>query len=83
MTLIGIAQRIDWKELYPIDTSQYEYFKEAMEKISLSDSSLTYEYETSQALGFWLICILRCYSSTNSIIDRTERIASCYFTTDS
>ncbi|MGL5246251.1 MAG: translation elongation factor 4 [Mycoplasmoidaceae bacterium] len=42
--------------LYPIDTSQYEYFKEAMEKISLSDSSLTYEYETSQALGFGIRC---------------------------
>ena len=26
---------------------------------------------------------LRCYSSMNSMIDRTERIASCYFTTDS
>ena len=34
-------------------------------------------------LGFWLICVLRCYSSTNSRIDRTEGIASCYFTTDS
>ena len=34
-------------------------------------------------LGFWLICVLRCYSSTNSRIDRTERIASCYFTMDS
>ena len=27
-----------------------------MEKISLSDSSLTYEYETSQALGFGIRC---------------------------
>ena len=34
-------------------------------------------------LGFWLISVVRCYSSTNSMIDRTERIASCYFTTDS
>ncbi|MGL4647642.1 MAG: translation elongation factor 4 [Mycoplasmoidaceae bacterium] len=42
--------------LYPIDTSQYEYFKEVMEKIYLSDSSLVYEYETSQALGFGIRC---------------------------
>lgn len=42
--------------LYPIDTAQYDDFKEAMEKISLSDSSLTYEYETSQALGFGVRC---------------------------
>lgn len=42
--------------LYPIDTSQYEYFKEALAKISLSDSSLTYSYETSKALGFGIRC---------------------------
>ena len=42
--------------LYPIDTSQYEAFKEALQKISLSDSSLTFEYETSQALGFGIRC---------------------------
>lgn len=42
--------------LYPIDTAQYEHFKEALQKISLSDSSLTYEYETSQALGFGIRC---------------------------
>lgn len=42
--------------LYPIDTTQYELFKEALEKISLSDSSLTYEYETSTALGFGIRC---------------------------
>ncbi|MDE5545655.1 MAG: translation elongation factor 4 [Malacoplasma sp.] len=42
--------------LYPIDSTQYELFKEALEKIYLSDSSLTYEYETSQALGFGIRC---------------------------
>ncbi|MGL5630554.1 MAG: translation elongation factor 4 [Mycoplasmoidaceae bacterium] len=42
--------------LYPIDTSQSEYFKDALEKISLSDSSLIYNYETSKALGFGIRC---------------------------
>lgn len=42
--------------LYPIDTSKYEDMKEAMQKISLSDASLTYEYETSKALGFGIRC---------------------------
>lgn len=42
--------------LYPIDTSQYDDLKEAMAKISLSDAALTYEYETSQALGFGIRC---------------------------
>lgn len=42
--------------LYPIDTSQYNDFKDAMAKISLSDASLVYEYETSVALGFGIRC---------------------------
>lgn len=42
--------------LYPVDTSQFEELKEAMSKITLSDSSLTYELETSQALGFGIRC---------------------------
>lgn len=42
--------------LYPVDTSQFEELKEVMAKITLSDSSLTYELETSQALGFGIRC---------------------------
>ncbi len=42
--------------LYPIDTARYEDMKEAMQKICLSDASLTYEYETSKALGFGIRC---------------------------
>lgn len=42
--------------LYPVDTAQYAHFKDSMEKISLSDASLTYEYETSQSLGFGIRC---------------------------
>ncbi len=38
--------------LYPIDTAKYEDLKEALEKLSLNDASLTYEPETSNALGF-------------------------------
>ncbi|ATZ16200.1 GTP-binding protein LepA [Entomoplasma freundtii] len=37
---------------YPLDTTKYPDFKEALEKIELSDSALVYEPETSQALGF-------------------------------
>lgn len=42
--------------IYPIDNSQFDALKDAMQKISLSDSSLTYEYETSQALGYGIRC---------------------------
>ena len=37
--------------LYPIDGRDYVILKEALEKISLSDSSITFEQETSIALG--------------------------------
>lgn len=37
---------------YPIETVDYDKMKDALIKISLSDSSITYEPETSKALGF-------------------------------
>lgn len=37
---------------YPIDTRDYMELKESLEKIALSDSSITWEQETSKALGF-------------------------------
>ncbi len=38
--------------LYPIDTDKFEDLREALEKLKLNDSSLSYEPETSIALGF-------------------------------
>ncbi len=38
--------------LYPIDTDKFEDLREALEKLKLNDSSLSYEPETSVALGF-------------------------------
>lgn len=37
---------------YPIDSKNYDLLKESLEKISLSDSSITFEPESSKALGF-------------------------------
>ena len=42
--------------MYPVDNSKYAELKDAMMKIALSDSSLTYKYETSAALGFGVRC---------------------------
>jgi GTP-binding protein LepA len=38
--------------LYPIDTDQFEDLRDALDKMKLNDSSLSYEPETSVALGF-------------------------------
>ena len=42
--------------LYPIDGSEYENLKIALEKLQLNDAALEYEQETSAALGFGFRC---------------------------
>ena len=42
--------------LYPVDGSDYENLKVALEKLQLSDAALQYEPETSNALGFGFRC---------------------------
>ena len=42
--------------IYPIDTDDYEDLRYAMEKLQLNDASLTYEPESSMALGFGFRC---------------------------
>ena len=42
--------------LYPVDNDDYQDLKEALEKLKLNDSSITFEPETSSALGFGFRC---------------------------
>ena len=42
--------------LYPVDNDDYHNLKEALEKLKLNDSSITFEPETSSALGFGFRC---------------------------
>jgi len=42
--------------IFPIDSSDYENTRDALEKLKLNDSAFTYEPETSQALGFGFRC---------------------------
>ncbi|ATZ17572.1 GTP-binding protein LepA [Williamsoniiplasma luminosum] len=59
--------------IYPLDTNKYQDFKEALEKIELSDSSLVYEPETSQALGFGFRCGFLGLLHMEVIQERLER----------
>ena len=42
--------------IYPVDNEDYHELKESLEKLKLSDSSITFEPETSSALGFGFRC---------------------------
>ena len=42
--------------IYPVDTEDFEELRSSMEKLQLNDASLTYETESSAALGFGFRC---------------------------
>ena len=42
--------------IYPVEPNKYPPLKEALEKLKLNDAALTYEPETSEALGFGFRC---------------------------
>lgn len=59
--------------LYPIDNARYKDLREALEKMKLSDSSLLFEPETSQALGFGFRCGFLGLLHMDVIQERLER----------
>ncbi len=59
--------------LYPIDTAKFNDLREALEKLELNDSSLQYEPETSQALGFGFRCGFLGLLHMEIIQERIER----------
>ncbi|MDQ4116960.1 MAG: translation elongation factor 4 [Actinomycetota bacterium] len=66
-------QPMVYSGLYPIDGSQYPELREALDKLQLNDASLTYEPETSAALGFGFRCGFLGLLHLEITRDRLER----------
>ncbi len=59
--------------IFPVNTEDFEELRDCMDKLQLNDASLTYELETSQALGFGFRCGFLGMLHMEIIQERLER----------
>jgi GTP-binding protein LepA len=59
--------------IFPVNTDEFEELRDCMEKLQLNDASLTFELETSQALGFGFRCGFLGMLHMEIIQERLER----------
>jgi GTP-binding protein LepA len=59
--------------IFPVETDAFEELRDCMEKLQLNDASLTFELETSQALGFGFRCGFLGMLHMEIIQERLER----------
>jgi GTP-binding protein LepA len=59
--------------IFPVETDAFEELRDCMDKLQLNDASLTFELETSQALGFGFRCGFLGMLHMEIIQERLER----------